>query len=103
MLEAKELTMLKLEQLIGSLITHETITSNDDKKKKQYLALKISTENYDWDDDKDEEVAFLSWKINWFLIRKRKVETKLQKVILTMVWDDANAGNLAERWQIALS
>lgn len=31
-LETKHLTILKLEQLIGSIITHEMFTSNDDKK-----------------------------------------------------------------------
>lgn len=35
MLEEDDLTTLELEQLIGSLITHEMINPNEDKAKKK--------------------------------------------------------------------
>lgn len=62
-LEAKDLTTLKLKKLIGSLITHEMIASTDDKKKKKDVALKVSNTNVDGDDDDDEEITFLSRKV----------------------------------------
>lgn len=39
-LEAKDLTILERDQLIGSLITHEVMNSNNDIKKKKDPALK---------------------------------------------------------------
>lgn len=35
-LEAKDLTKLKLDQLIASIIKHEMITSNDEKEKERF-------------------------------------------------------------------
>lgn len=35
-LEAKDLTTLDLDQLIGSLITHEMINSNDEEENRSY-------------------------------------------------------------------
>lgn len=78
-LEAKGFIMLKLEQLIGSLITHEMITPIDDKKKKQDLALKISTTSDNCDDDEDEEIVFLSRKFERFLNRKKEGTLKTSK------------------------
>lgn len=54
-LEVKDFTQLKLEQLIESLTTHEIINSTKEKKKKKKkdLALKVSTHNNDDDDDED--------------------------------------------------
>lgn len=69
-LEAKDLTMLTLEQLVESLITHEMLTSTNDRKKKKYLALKVFTVNDDCDDDEEEETAFLSRKFKQFLTRE---------------------------------
>lgn len=68
----QDLTKLKLEQLIGYLITHEMITSGNDKKKKIDLALKVSNANEDHEDDEDEEIAFLSRKFRRFLTHKKE-------------------------------
>lgn len=67
-LEAKDLIVLKLKQLIGSLTTHTMITFTDEKNKKKDFALKVSTSN--GDDDEAKEVSLLLRKFKWFLIRR---------------------------------
>ncbi|GAV60365.1 UBN2 domain-containing protein, partial [Cephalotus follicularis] len=64
--EAKNLNILALEDLLGSLLTHElSMQKKDDdeekEKKKKIVALKSSqTEDFeDDDDDDDEELAFI--------------------------------------------
>ncbi|GAV60937.1 DUF4219 domain-containing protein/UBN2 domain-containing protein [Cephalotus follicularis] len=54
--EAKELTTLPLEQLLGSLMTHETTMKNleyVETKKKKTIALKASKEESERDEDGD--------------------------------------------------
>ncbi|GAV77106.1 UBN2 domain-containing protein, partial [Cephalotus follicularis] len=64
--EAKNLNLLPLEDLLGSLMTHElTMQKREDdeekeRKKKKVVALKSSTNedsNDDEDDDDDEDLA----------------------------------------------
>ncbi|GAV58415.1 LOW QUALITY PROTEIN: UBN2 domain-containing protein, partial [Cephalotus follicularis] len=71
-LEAKDLSTLPLEQLIGSLMTHETTMKGHEHvetKKKKSIALSASREETTWDDsdpssseeeESDEEVANLA-------------------------------------------
>ncbi|GAV77808.1 hypothetical protein CFOL_v3_21278 [Cephalotus follicularis] len=70
--EAKDLSTLPLEQLLGSLMTHETTMKNHenvDVKKKKSIALKPFREETTWDDsdpssseeeESDEEVVNLA-------------------------------------------
>lgn len=62
-LEARDLTKLEVDQFIGSLITHEMINFNDDKRKRKDLALKASSPNNDDEDIKDEKILLLSRKV----------------------------------------
>ncbi|GAV79904.1 UBN2 domain-containing protein, partial [Cephalotus follicularis] len=78
--EAKNLNVLALEDLLGSLMTHElSMQKKDDdeekeKKKKKIVALKSSqTEDSDDDeDDDDEELAFITRRFKKFLAGKKK-------------------------------
>ncbi|GAV92341.1 zf-CCHC domain-containing protein/UBN2 domain-containing protein [Cephalotus follicularis] len=77
--EAKNLNVLALEDLLGSLMTHElSMQKKDDdeekeKKKKKIVALKSSqTEESEDDDDDDEELAFITQKFKKFLASKKK-------------------------------
>ncbi|GAV84631.1 UBN2 domain-containing protein, partial [Cephalotus follicularis] len=62
--EAKDLNALPLEDLLGSLMTHElSILKRDDveekeKRNKKVVALKSST-NEESEDDSDEELALI--------------------------------------------
>ncbi|GAV64289.1 LOW QUALITY PROTEIN: UBN2 domain-containing protein, partial [Cephalotus follicularis] len=54
--EAKDLSTLSLEQLLGSLMTHETTMKSHEHvetKKKKSIALKVSKEDSESDDDDD--------------------------------------------------
>ncbi|GAV74701.1 UBN2 domain-containing protein, partial [Cephalotus follicularis] len=77
--EAKNLNILALEDLLGSLMTHElSIQKEDDdeekeKKKKKIVALKSSqTEDSEDDDDDDQELAFITRRFKKFLASKKK-------------------------------
>ncbi|GAV63829.1 zf-CCHC domain-containing protein/UBN2 domain-containing protein [Cephalotus follicularis] len=78
--EAKNLNVLALEDLLGSLITHElSMQKKDDdeekeKKKKKIVALKSSqTEDSEDDDDDDEEaLALITRRFKKFLASKKK-------------------------------
>ncbi|XP_073116782.1 uncharacterized protein [Elaeis guineensis] len=86
--EAKDLNTLPLEELLGSLMTHELSMmqhQEDEIKKKRTIALKSTTSpDYETDDsedeDQDEEMALITRKFKKFL-RKRKqgMRKKLQK------------------------
>ncbi|GAV71150.1 UBN2 domain-containing protein, partial [Cephalotus follicularis] len=64
--EAKNLNILPLEDLIGSLMTHElSMQKKDDdeekeKKKKKIVALKSSLIEDSEDDNENEELAFIT-------------------------------------------
>ncbi|GAV79200.1 zf-CCHC domain-containing protein/UBN2 domain-containing protein, partial [Cephalotus follicularis] len=78
--EAKNLNLLPLEDLLGSLMTHElSMQKKDDdeekeKKKKKIVALKSSQtqDSEDHDDDNDEELAFITRRFKKFLASKKK-------------------------------
>ncbi|XP_073103314.1 uncharacterized protein [Elaeis guineensis] len=77
--EAKDLNTLPLEELLGSLMTHELSMmqhQEDEIKKKRTIALKSTTSpDYETDDsedeDQDEEMALITRKFKK-LLRKRK-------------------------------
>ncbi|GAV57120.1 Sec39 domain-containing protein/UBN2 domain-containing protein, partial [Cephalotus follicularis] len=78
--EAKNLNVLPLEDLLGSLMTHElSMQKKDDdeekekKKKKKIVALKSSQteDSEDDDDDDDEELAFITRRFKKFLASKK--------------------------------
>ncbi|GAV90909.1 UBN2 domain-containing protein, partial [Cephalotus follicularis] len=55
-LEAKDLSTLPLEQLLGSLMTHETTMKNHENvevKKKKVITFKVSKEDSESDEDGD--------------------------------------------------
>ncbi|GAV70016.1 UBN2 domain-containing protein, partial [Cephalotus follicularis] len=78
--EAKNLNVLALEDLLGSLMTHElSMQKKDDdeekdKKKKKIVALKSSPteDTNDDDDDDDDELAFITRRFKKFLASKKK-------------------------------
>ncbi|GAV57052.1 UBN2 domain-containing protein, partial [Cephalotus follicularis] len=76
--EAKNLNILPLEDLLGSLMTHELLMQNKDddeekeKKKKNIVALKSSLIEHSEDDDKNEELALITQKFKEFLASKKK-------------------------------
>ncbi|GAV93118.1 hypothetical protein CFOL_v3_36496, partial [Cephalotus follicularis] len=66
--EAKDLTTLPLEQLLDSLMTHETTMKNHEyveTKKKKTIALRASKEESESDEDGD--VALITSKFKKFL------------------------------------
>ncbi|GAV68067.1 UBN2 domain-containing protein, partial [Cephalotus follicularis] len=75
--KAKNLNVLPLEDLLGSLMTHEfSIQKKDDdeekeKKKKNIVALKSSLTEDSEDDDDDEELALITRKFKKFLASKK--------------------------------
>ncbi|GAV65056.1 LOW QUALITY PROTEIN: UBN2 domain-containing protein, partial [Cephalotus follicularis] len=112
--EAKNLNILRLENLLGSLMTHELSMQKKDndeekeKKEKNVVALKSSTiEDFD-DDDHDHELAFITrkgesseleeiicfecnkpghYKID-FPLKKKELLKKKKTMIAT--WDDSD-------------
>ncbi|GAV78058.1 DUF4219 domain-containing protein/UBN2 domain-containing protein [Cephalotus follicularis] len=76
--EAKNLTILPLEDLLGPLMTHElSMQKKDDdeekeKKKKKIDALKSSLIEDSEDDDENEELALITRKFKKFLASKKK-------------------------------
>ncbi|KAK2974000.1 hypothetical protein RJ640_026718 [Escallonia rubra] len=75
--EAKDLTVLKLEELVGSLMTREiTMKIHDEEEttsKKKNLALKVeaSHEPVESSDDSDSDMAFITCKFKKFLTNRR--------------------------------
>ncbi|GAV69294.1 UBN2 domain-containing protein [Cephalotus follicularis] len=75
--EAKDLNTLPLEDLLGSLMTHELsmLKKDDDeekeKMKKKVVALKSFTIE-ESEDDNDEELALITRKFKRFLASKKK-------------------------------
>ncbi|GAV86987.1 UBN2 domain-containing protein, partial [Cephalotus follicularis] len=66
--EAKDISTLPLEQLLGSLMTHETTMKNHENvevKKKKSIVLKASKE--DSESDKDGDVALITSQFKKFL------------------------------------
>ena len=75
--EAKDLTKLPLEELIGSLMTHEIIMKEhleDESKKKKSIALKtisLEVDPEDEDDLDEDDIAYFSRKYKNFIKRKK--------------------------------
>ncbi|GAV73354.1 UBN2 domain-containing protein, partial [Cephalotus follicularis] len=70
--EAKDLSTLPLEQLLGSLMTHETAMKSHEHvetKKKKSIALKASKE--DSENDGDEDFALITSQFKKFLKRQK--------------------------------
>ncbi|GAV84311.1 zf-CCHC domain-containing protein/UBN2 domain-containing protein [Cephalotus follicularis] len=77
--EAKDLSTLPLEQLLGSLMTHETTMKNHENvevKKKKSIALKTSKE--DSESDEDGDVALITSQFKKFL-KSQKGKKALKK------------------------
>ncbi|GAV59333.1 UBN2 domain-containing protein, partial [Cephalotus follicularis] len=74
--EAKDLSTLPLEQLLGSLMTHETIMKNHENvevKKKKAIAFKDSKE--DSESDEDGDVALITSQFKRFLKNQKGRKT----------------------------
>ena len=86
--EAKDLNTLLLEELLGSLMTHELSMNQhqeDEVKKKRTIALKSTALPDDETDDtedeeQDEEMALIPQRFKKFL-RKRKQEMRKKSFI----------------------
>ncbi|GAV69193.1 LOW QUALITY PROTEIN: zf-CCHC domain-containing protein/UBN2 domain-containing protein, partial [Cephalotus follicularis] len=77
--EAKDLSTLPLEQLLGSLMTHETTMKNHENvevKKKKTIALRASREESESDDDGD--LALITSQFKKFL-KSQKGKKALKK------------------------
>ena len=85
--EARDLSKLPLEELMGSLMTHEIMMKDHDedeekeKKKKKSLALKSFTQDEDEEDEEIgeselEDYALLSKKYKKYLTLKKKNNSK---------------------------
>ncbi|GAV64557.1 UBN2 domain-containing protein, partial [Cephalotus follicularis] len=74
--EAKDLSTLPLEQLFGSLMTHETTMKNHENvevKKKKSIAFKASKE--DSESDEDGDVALITSQFKRFLKNQKGKKT----------------------------
>ena len=76
--EARNLTTYTLNELLGSLITHELEVKRDehDNTTKEGIALKSSTHHEDdvsSDKDCDEDIALITKKFNRYLRKQRFV------------------------------
>ncbi|GAV70124.1 LOW QUALITY PROTEIN: UBN2 domain-containing protein, partial [Cephalotus follicularis] len=74
--EAKDLSILSLEQLLGSLMTHETTMKNHENvevKKKKAIAFKASKE--DSESDEDGDVALITSQFERFLKNQKGRKT----------------------------
>ncbi|GAV83812.1 zf-CCHC domain-containing protein/UBN2 domain-containing protein [Cephalotus follicularis] len=88
--EAKDLNTLPLEELLGSLMTHEMTIKNheddeeQDKKKKKVIAFKSSTTD-SREEDSDDEMALITKRFKKYLAKKKfgtsKTETKKEEII----------------------
>ncbi|GAV83750.1 LOW QUALITY PROTEIN: Exo_endo_phos domain-containing protein/DUF4283 domain-containing protein/UBN2 domain-containing protein, partial [Cephalotus follicularis] len=96
--EAKDLNTLPLEELLGSLMTHEMTIKNheddeeQDKKKKKVIAFKPSTTDSS-EEDSDDEMALITRRFKKYLAKKKfgnkhfkktlpsKSETKKEEII----------------------
>ena len=69
--EAKDLTKLPLEELIGSLMTYEITLAKKqqekENKKKQSIALKATTKEEEKKIEEDEDLALITRKFNKFM------------------------------------
>ena len=78
--EAKDLNILSLEELLGSLMTHELSMKHhqeEDVKKKRIIALKSNAQPDEESDDtknkeQDEEMALITRRFKKFLKKKRQ-------------------------------
>ena len=79
--EAKELSTLSLEQLLGSLVTHEMELAVFDKEdKKKNIALKTSHErDEESESDGDNEMAMITRKFKRFLKKDRNFTRRTPK------------------------
>ncbi|GAV57423.1 zf-CCHC domain-containing protein/UBN2 domain-containing protein, partial [Cephalotus follicularis] len=74
--EAKDLNTLPLEELLGSLMTHEMTIKNHeddeekDKKKKKLIAFKSSTTDSS-EEDSDDEMALITRRFKKYLAKKK--------------------------------
>ncbi|GAV66887.1 UBN2 domain-containing protein, partial [Cephalotus follicularis] len=71
--EANDLSTLPLEDLLGSLMTHELRMKDQDKSdhKKRTIALKASKDESKEESDQDKEMAFLTKRIKKILMNKK--------------------------------
>ncbi|GAV73050.1 zf-CCHC domain-containing protein/UBN2 domain-containing protein [Cephalotus follicularis] len=85
--EAKNINILPLEDLLGSLMSHElSMQKKDDdeekeKKKKKIVALKSPLIEDSEDDDENEELALITQKFKKFLASKKKFGGKPNKKV----------------------
>ncbi|GAV59419.1 LOW QUALITY PROTEIN: UBN2 domain-containing protein, partial [Cephalotus follicularis] len=108
--EATNLNVLPLEDLLGSLMTHElSMQKKDDDEEKEYkkkkmVALKSSQIEDSKDDDDDDELALITRKFKTFLASKKndyprlkkKDLLKKKKKAMIATWDDSDESSSDE-------
>ncbi|GAV85747.1 UBN2 domain-containing protein, partial [Cephalotus follicularis] len=110
--EAKDLSTLPLEQLLGSLMTHETTMKNHENvevKKKKSIALKASKEESESDEEGD--TALITSQFKKFLknqkgkkalkndclnLKKKEKEKSKKKKAFVATWDDSDPSSTEE-------
>ncbi|KAK2423785.1 bromodomain-containing protein [Trifolium repens] len=85
--ESKDLSQMKLEDLIGSLKAHESILQEDKPVKKKMIALDSQTREHSQidedslendEEDENEEMTFLSRKIQRLMQRRNQLKKTFQ-------------------------
>lgn len=84
-LEAKDLMTLKLEQLIGSLITYGMITSTDNNKKKYNVALESQLQMMAGTMMTIKKSPFYHENSNDLSFVEKKVQSKVIQMILMVL------------------
>ncbi|GAV85772.1 UBN2 domain-containing protein, partial [Cephalotus follicularis] len=98
--EVKDLSTLPLEQLLGSLMTHETTMKNHEHvevKKKKTIALRASREENESDEDGD--LALITSQFKKFLNSQKEKFNKEQskkKKAFVATWDDSEPSSSKE-------
>ncbi|GAV73875.1 zf-CCHC domain-containing protein/UBN2 domain-containing protein, partial [Cephalotus follicularis] len=98
--EAKDLSTLPLEQLLGSLMTHETTMKNHENVQKGKKALKKFPHNEE-PSKKEEPTCYECKKLGHFksdcpnLKKKEKAKSKKKKAFLA-TWDDSDPSSSEE-------
>ena len=100
--EAKDLTKLPMEELIGSLMTYEInltkkLQEGEDKKKKS-IALKAITKEEEKPSDEDDDLALITRKLNKYMRGERFRGKKFTSIRDPSKKESSSLGD-KEKWE----